>query len=76
MVAQRPCTRRTALNVPQAATTRLRFYDGDLAVSDNVIKRGGELDFSKNDYDWLGGGICFWEDGVEREWDGPGSRGW
>ena len=45
------------------------FHGCDQAVFDEVVTRGGELDFSRNDYDWLGSGIYFWENSVERAWE-------
>lgn len=46
------------------------YHGCDAAVRDRVIQRGGVLQMSRNDYDWLGPGIYFWEHGPERamEW--------
>jgi hypothetical protein len=46
-------------------------YHGCAAkVADQVIRTGGVLQPSENEYDWLGSGIYFWEFGPERafEW--------
>lgn len=45
------------------------FHGCDQSVFDRVIKNGEPLDFSTNDYDWLGSGIYFWENSVERAWE-------
>jgi hypothetical protein len=44
----------------------LGFHGCDKSVAENVI--GGKMDLtaSKNDYDWLGHGIYFWENNQER----------
>lgn len=44
----------------------IAFHGCDKAVFDDVIKSGGQLRPSQNDYDWLGGGIYFWEQNYER----------
>lgn len=46
------------------------FHGCDKAVFDKVVKQGGQLSNSENDYDWLGHGIYFWEGSYERalEW--------
>ena len=36
------------------------FHGCDRSVVEKVI--------STNDYDWLGSGICFWENNEERAW--------
>jgi len=48
----------------------IAYHGCDAAVRDRVIQRGGVLQMSRNDYDWLGQGIYFWEHGPERalEW--------
>jgi len=48
----------------------IAFHGCDEDVFDAVIRGGEELNFSHNDYDWLGGGIYFWEANYERalEW--------
>ncbi len=45
------------------------FHGCGQSVSDKVVRQGGELDFSTNDYDWLGSGIYFWENSVGRAWE-------
>jgi hypothetical protein len=46
------------------------FHGCDKTTFDKVIKHGGSLSNSENDYDWLGHGIYFWEGSFERalEW--------
>ena len=46
------------------------FHGCDETVFDEVVRRGGQLDFSTNDYDWLGSGVYLWEGSYERalEW--------
>jgi len=46
------------------------FHGCDKTTFDKVIKHGGSLSHSENDYDWLGHGIYFWEGSYERalEW--------
>ena len=39
----------------------LAFHGCDRAVGEKVLSGLTELHFSKNDYDWLGNGIYFWE---------------
>lgn len=45
------------------------YHGCDQSVVDSVLA-GGELNRSENDYDWLGAGIYFWEQGPARafEW--------
>lgn len=42
------------------------FHGRDQSTADEVIKNGGTLADSTNDYDWLGQGIYFWEGSHER----------
>lgn len=44
----------------------IAFHGCDKAVFDDVVKGGGQLKPSQNDYDWLGGGVYFWEQNYER----------
>lgn len=46
------------------------FHGCDKSVSDKVITGEENLLASKNDYDWLGNGIYFWENNEDRalEW--------
>ena len=46
------------------------FHGCDESVFDEAVRRGGSLDPSTNDYDWLGSGACFWENSYDRalEW--------
>lgn len=46
------------------------YHGCDARVADQVIRTGGILQPSENEYDWLGSGIYFWEFGPERamEW--------
>lgn len=36
---------------------------------DDVVKHGGSLSWSTNDYDWLGSGVYFWEQNHSRAWE-------
>jgi hypothetical protein len=47
----------------------LAFHGCNKEVFNGVIKNGKELNPSKNDYDWLGNGIYFWENSYERALD-------
>ncbi len=48
----------------------LGFHGCDQSVRDKVVFRKGEvLAPSSNDYDWLGGGIYFWENNSKRALD-------
>ena len=42
------------------------YHGCDARVADQVIRTGGILQPSENEYDWLGSGIYFWEFGPER----------
>ena len=46
------------------------YHGCDESVVRNVFLRGKKLTHSRNDYDWLGHGIYFWEHGPQRalEW--------
>ena len=46
------------------------FHGCHKDVFEKVIKQGEHLDQSRNKYDWLGHGVYFWENNVERaeEW--------
>jgi len=48
----------------------LGFHGCNTSVFEKVILDNQSLDFSKNSYDWLGNGIYFWEQNLERavEW--------
>lgn len=45
------------------------FHGCDQSVVDKVIAGKENLLASKNDYDWLGNGIYFWENNEERAYD-------
>ena len=45
------------------------FHGCDRSIFDRVVRDGGELNNSENDYDWLGHGIYFWEQNIERAWE-------
>ena len=45
------------------------FHGCDASVASKVINEGMMLKASKNDYDWLGNGIYFWENNVQRALD-------
>ena len=48
----------------------LGFHGCDKSVRDKVVaKRDANLKPSKNDYDWLGNGIYFWENNYKRAMD-------
>src|SRR5690349_15456714 len=44
----------------------LGFHGCDRAVAERVISRKASLRPSRNDYDWLGHGIYFWENDPRR----------
>ena len=44
----------------------LGYHGCDRALAQKVVSGKGELRPSKNDYDWLGHGIYFWEDSPRR----------
>ncbi len=44
----------------------LGFHGCNTSVFEKVILDNQSLDFSKNSYDWLGNGIYFWEQNLER----------
>ncbi|MDR0930087.1 MAG: hypothetical protein LBM74_10320 [Oscillospiraceae bacterium] len=45
------------------------FHGCDRTLAENVISGQDSMHGSKNDYDWLGNGIYFWEQNLERAWD-------
>lgn len=44
----------------------LGFHGCDEGTFDKVVRHGSELRPSTNDYDWLGNGVYFWEQNLER----------
>ena len=52
--------------------TVIGYHGCDESVTIGVLLKGKKLKQSKNDYDWLGRGIYFWEHGPQRayEWAG------
>jgi hypothetical protein len=44
----------------------LAFHGCDKSVIDKIVSQGKTLESSKNDYDWLGNGIYFWENDPKR----------
>ena len=44
----------------------LAFHGCDQSVRDKVIDGYDILKYSKNNYDWLGHGVYFWENSPER----------
>lgn len=46
----------------------LGFHGCDRSVADKVLSGKGHLKPSSNKYDWLGGGIYFWESDPWRAW--------
>lgn len=50
------------------------FHGCSKEVFSRVINEQEELNASTNDYDWLGNGIYFWENNVERAWEWARNR--
>lgn len=44
----------------------LGFHGCDEGTFDKVVRHGSELRPSTNDHDWLGNGVYFWEQNLER----------
>lgn len=42
------------------------FHGCDVATFNKVVREGGYLRPSTNDYDWLGNGMYFWEQNIDR----------
>ena len=49
--------------------TIIAFHGCDQSVFEDVLYNHGSLKVSKNDYDWLGNGIYFWENNIKRAWE-------
>jgi hypothetical protein len=49
--------------------TIIGYHGCDRLTAERVLLGRGRLSPSQNDYDWLGGGIYFWEYGLERALD-------
>jgi hypothetical protein len=47
----------------------LGFHGCDRDVRDKIVKQEDNQYFSKNDYDWLGHGMYFWENNPQRVYD-------
>ncbi len=46
------------------------FHGCDISVRDKVVCSGTEsLKASDNEYDWLGGGVYFWENNYDRAYE-------
>lgn len=45
------------------------FHGCDQSVFDEIIKNNGKLRPSQNSYDWLGHGVYFWENNLDRAWE-------
>jgi hypothetical protein len=45
------------------------FHGCDINVAERVLKSNEEMHGSTNKYDWLGHGIYFWEQNLDRAWD-------
>lgn len=45
------------------------FHGCSRETFENVIFRGQDLEMSQNKYDWLGNGIYFWENGLQRAYE-------
>ena len=46
----------------------IAFHGCDIETFEKVLYRHEPLNSSNNDYDWLGNGIYFWEQNLERAW--------
>lgn len=46
----------------------LAFHGCDEKAFDAVIRQGEDMRPSRNDYDWLGSGVYFWEQNLNRAW--------
>ena len=44
----------------------LAFHGCDKSTYDNILVRHENMYISMNDYDWLGNGMYFWEQNLER----------
>jgi len=44
----------------------LGFHGTDHSIVDAVLNKKIHLEASKNDFDWLGNGIYFWDNNPER----------
>ena len=49
--------------------TVIGYHGCDESVANAVLLKGRRLKQSKNDYDWLGRGIYFWEHGPQRAYE-------
>jgi hypothetical protein len=54
---------------PASTSFVLGYHGCDIEVADRVISGTHPLEPSKNDYDWLGAGIYFWEHNPGRAFD-------
>lgn len=45
------------------------FHGCNRETFENVIFKGQDLEMSHNKYDWLGNGIYFWENGLQRAYE-------
>lgn len=45
------------------------FHGCDIDTYEKVIHNGEQLKSSNNEYDWLGNGIYFWEQDLNRAWE-------
>jgi hypothetical protein len=52
-----------------AGAKKIGYHGCDQSVADKVLSHGVSLRASTNDYDWLGHGIYFWEDNLDRAWE-------
>lgn len=46
----------------------LAFHGCDISVFDSIVRQGESMHISTNEYDWLGNGMYFWEQDLERAW--------
>lgn len=42
------------------------FHGCDKEIAKKILNQNDDFNPSNNDYDWLGGGIYFWENNYER----------
>lgn len=45
------------------------FHGCDQSTADDVLHHNNTLNPSENNYDWLGNGVYFWENNLERAWE-------
>lgn len=45
------------------------FHGCDISVRDKLLNHPDHIEISKKPYDWLGNGLYFWENNLERAWE-------